>query len=547
MREEISSTYPASTVYTSIGSTGERSFNVPAINCQYPWPVGAGQDFVEFTTVASNNNYYFEIPFSPFSPSVVPIGSKVLYENNPVFQIRGGKDYFDFILKRTSYSYVLDRVNNSDPYVKYTSYYYDNALQITDSKANDFSIQFDLPSLIIKNGASYPQKVYSSVALTSNANGATKGPSTESPQVATSYDIVYSPSGTNSDLLRYSGKYEPIFRKIIFYKNDKSDTIPGTGVDLTYRNCTFSPNTYNFGLIKNLSYSKKSNVNILAISDNLSTGPVYPLLGQTPIDRRDFNVFQSSWDSGYYRKYTGPSNYVDVAGTRSMLEFKTFLGSKIMKTPANVIIDNYIVLQLSPNSGILDSAIVNTEAFNALVPIQSVSSTNSGTGIGVLSPYSTPESVINFNKDVFPNVEIFWQRGTNSSISGTILLDRMLRRYLMNDGVGEVFFQNVISEFGIGDPALLQDDILGYIDQNVIPIYEGNILQLYVKKTAALEESSVYQVRGDIASSERLRLGYYPEKNVNYTKVNNLTYNFEFNIDPQFTYSLIFRFNIDKI
>ena len=84
-----------------------------------------------------------------------------------------------------------------------------------------------------------------------------------------------------------------------------------------------------------------------------------------------------------------------------------------MKTPANVIIDNYIVLQLSPNSGILDSAIVNTEAFNALVPIQSVSSTNSGTGIGVLSPYSTPESVINFNKDVFPNVEIFWQRGTN--------------------------------------------------------------------------------------------------------------------------------------
>ena len=94
---------------------------------------------------------------------------------------------------------------------------------------------------------------------------------------------------------------------------------------------------------------------------------------------------------------------------------------------------------------------------------------------------------------------------------------------------------------------MLQDDILGYIDQNVIPIYEGNILQLYVKKTAALEESSVYQVRGDIASSERLRLGYYPEQNVNYTKVNNLTYNFEFNIDPQFTYSLIFRFNIDKI
>jgi hypothetical protein len=230
-----------------------------------------------------------------------------------------------------------------------------------------------------------------------------------------------------------------------------------------------------------------------------------------------------------------------------MKEYKSFLGSKIMKTPANVIIDNYIVLQLSPNSGILDSATINSEAFNALVPIQNITSANSGSGTGVLTTYSTPQGVFGFNSEIFPNVEIVWQKGTNSTIKGTIFLDRMLRRYLMNDGVGEVFFQNIISEFGVGDPALLQDDVLRYIDQNVIPIYEGNILQMYVKKTASSEELEQYQVRGDIAASERLRLGYYPEKNVNYTKINNLTYNFEFSMDPQFTYSLIFRFNIDKI
>jgi hypothetical protein len=502
---------------------------------------------VEFTAVDSNNNYYFEIPFSPASPVAVPVGSKVLYEDNPVFQIAGGANYFDFILKRTSYSYVLDKVNNADPYVKYSSYYYDATKQSTATKTNDFSIQFELPSLVIKKGSSSPRKVYSSAVLTSSSGGTVKGPSTDSPQVPTSYEIVFNPFGTRSDLLRYSGKYEPIFNKIVFYKNDKDDTIAGTGVDLSYRNCTFSPVTYNFGLIKNLNYTKASNINILSISDNLSTGPVYPLLGQTPIDKRDFNVFQSSWDSGYYRKYTGPLTYASVAGTRSMKEYKSFLGSKIMKTPANVIIDNYIVLQLSPNSGILDSAAINSEAFNALVPIQNITSANSGSGTGVLTTYSTPQGVFGFNSEIFPNVEIVWQKGTNSTIKGTIFLDRMLRRYLMNDGVGEVFFQNIISEFGVGDPALLQDDVLRYIDQNVIPIYEGNILQMYVKKTASSEELEQYQVRGDIAASERLRLGYYPEKNVNYTKINNLTYNFEFSMDPQFTYSLIFRFNIDKI
>ena len=117
----------------------------------------------------------------------------------------------------------------------------------------------------------------------------------------------------------------------------------------------------------------------------------------------------------------------------------------------------------------------------------------------------------------------------------------------MNDGVGDVFFENIISEFGVGDPSSIQDDVITYLQENVIPIYEGSILQLYVKKIASGTNDIINTVRGDIASVDRSRQGFSSEKNVTFTKNENLSYDFRFSIDPNFDYSLIFRFNIDKI
>ena len=554
LREEINLFYEQNSVL-SIGYTGPGSFNVPAINAQYPWAVDAGDTFLEFTNIGRGANYYFSIPFSAASPVTVPVGPLIIYAGNPVFQIAGGGDYFDFIRKRTSFSYVAERVNLNNDYISYSSYLYNSDTSSTYTKNEDFGISFSEPTLVVKPAESVPVPVYSSQS--SNVSPVNRvdlrkplflsGPLTDSPDQITSYLIDSSQIGVQSQLLRYSGKYEPIFRKILYFKNDKTDTVAGTGVDLSFRNCTFSPETYYFGVLRNLNYTKISNSNILEASSRLTLGSVYPLINQTPIDRKDFNVFQSSWDPGYYDRFINSKNSLPVAGTRSMKEYKSFMGSKVMKTPKNVIIDNYIVLQLSPNSGTSDSGLINQEALSDLVAIQNVTASNSGTGVGILSPYNTPLSLESLNEEIFKNVEIFWQKPTNSEIVGTIRLDRMLRRYLMNDGAGEVFFNNVISEFGVGDPSSIEDDVIAYLQENVVPIYEGSVLQLYVKKTASGSNEIINTVRGDIASSERLRLGFYPEKNVTFTKNSNLSYNFRFSIDPNFDYSLIFRFNIDKI
>jgi hypothetical protein len=553
LREEINLFYTTVASQT-IGYTGPGSFSVPSISCLYPWPVGSAEGLVEFAPVGSSSNYYFTIPFSTASPVTVPVGPISIYRDKPVFQIQGGQKYFDFIIKRTSFSYVSERVNFENPYISYVSYFYDESTGSTYSKESDFQISFEEPTLVVKPAESYPVPIYS--LPNQNASSAEAfgqrtsyqvGPIGTAPNQVISYTIGSNLGGVPSQLLRYSGKYEPIFRKVWFFKNDKTDTIPGTGVDLSFRNCTFSPESYYFGVIRNLSFTKVSSTNILSNSQNLLQGASYPLIGQTPISRKDFNVFQSSWDSGYYDKFTSATSRVSVAGTRSMVERKSFMGSKMMKTPKNVVIDNYITMLVSSNSGITDVSYINSEALNSIVSVQTITAANSGQGIGMLTAYNTSVPLNALSKNIFPNVELFWQKPSDDTIIGTIRLDRMLRRYLMNSGAGNVFFDNIISEFGVGDPASIQDDVIRYIVQNVNPIYEGSILQLYVKKTASEDTEYEDMTRGDIASTERLRLGYYPEKNVTYTKESNLVYNFTFSIDPNFDYSLIFRFNIDKI
>ena len=548
LREEVNLTYPNSASASGLSYQGPGSFSVPDIGTQYPWATGVGERFLEFGPVGQNGNYYFTVPFSFSSPVTVPVGASSIYRNKPVFQVEGGQNYFDFIAKRTSFSYVADKVNALNSYVTYESYFYNDSTSTSSVKPDDFSIYFEDPAELYKIAESRPVKVYSSTAASFRPGLIPgRGPQTESVRQANSYDIQVLPAGVPSQLLRHSGKYEPMFRKTIFFQSDKDDTIPNTGINLSFRNCTFSPQTLDFGLIRNLNYTKVSENNILQASEKLPAGPRYPLVGQTPIARKDFNVFQSSWDAGYYNKYTSATVETPVAGTRSMIEQKSFLGSKMMKTPKNIIIDNQIVLQLSNTAGTSDVSTINTDAFNSLITIQNITTSNSASGIGVLLPYNTSIPIQSLNVNIFPNVEIFWQKPNATTITGVIRLDRMLRRYLMNDGVGNVFLDNIISEFGVGDPASIQDDILSYLELNIAPVYEGSVLLVYAKKTATGTQDAKYQVRGDIAASERLRNGYLPDKNLILTKVNNLVYNFTYKLEPNFNYQIIFRFNIDKI
>ncbi len=534
LREEINLIYPTGAT-ASTSPTGTGSFSVPDISSTYPWPVGRSQNLVSFGPVGTN--YTFGIPFAFSSPVTVPVGPRSAYSGNPVFQLGGGEKYFDFIMRRISLSQIANRVNNESQYITYKSYIWNNETQLTEERDSYFQIALTPPTALLRPNGTFPVSDFS-------------GPQTLGQNNPTGYVINVGGSTYSSDLLRYAGPYEPLFRKIIKYKNDKTDTITGySSVDLSYRNCTFAPERKDFGVLQNLNYTKVSlGKNILEASTNLPLGPVYPLVGQTPIDKKNLSIFLSSWDPGYYDLYTSATNFDAVAGTRSMKELKSFFGSKMMQTPYTVNAYTFITLEISRTTGETDIQKINNEARAALVAIQNINQQTSNTGIGQLGTVFSSVDLPIFDEGIYPDVEVFWQKNeiTNTLI-GSIRLDRILRRFLLNAGISRVFVENMISQFGVGDPENLDDDVKAYIEQNIVPIYEGIAFDLYVKKTGTNLSPTELLLRGDLINPDRIRYSYYLEPNFKLTRRNALSYRFELPMESGKNYSTTFSFRIQKI
>lgn len=540
LREEIHTFYVENSAGLTSGPspTGKASFNIPSISSRYPWPTGVGPSYVEFGRVATGSNYTFSIPFSLVTPSVVPVGPPSVYKNKPVFQIEGGDSYYKSILSRISVGYISEAFNRSSIYINYTTYDLDNNTNEETIATNDFELFFEKPTKITKITGSTPRASFNGPQVLRGSRN------------ITSYTINQNNRSIPSIMIRYSGNYEPITRKIIYFDKDKSDTLVGSNnIDLSFRNCNFAPEKKYFGVSRNLNYTKVSlGNNILSSASNFPEGPRYPFIGITPIDYKDFNVFSSSWDPGYYDRYNSPTRKRRVAGTRGMKEYKTFFGSKVMQTPDPVTIKNYITLQISRSTGTSRVAPLNSLIFDSVQTIQNITPANSGTGIGSFGPYLSGVDFNKIDQNLFPNVEIFWQWFPNENrVKGIIRLDRMLRRYLLNSGIKQVFIDNMISQFGVGDPTSINDDVNQYIDLNVNPIYEGNAFNLFVKKTASSTIPIDKLVIGDIATVDRYKLEYFEETNYKLTKNSNLIYEFEFVTEPNFYYSLLFNLGISKI
>ena len=547
LREEVHTFFSENSADATNGpsATGPGSFYVDKFNpiATYPWPVGVGPDYMDFGKIVPAGTtrpaYTFDLYFSVQVPVVIPVGPESIYAGKPVFQKNGGTSYYSSILQRISLSGIASRINSGSSYIKYETY-----KENSDVVLNDFEFRIDKPSKIVKSDGSRSSKFFG-------------GPQTLGESVPTGYTIE---SGLDlpSILLRYSGGYEPIFRKIIHFDRDKNDCPFQVQQDpnnysLAFRNCNFAPYKRYFGISRNLSFTKVSpDANILSLSQNLPEGPVYPLVGQSPIWKKDFNVFSSSWDPGYYDRFTSPLTYERVAGTRSMKEYKGFLGSKIMKTPDSLDFDNYITLQIvRDGSGSSDVTNINSQIDSFIKPIQYIDETNSGTGIGRSDPYNSGVDYDKLDLGIFSNAELIWQYFPSvNKVKGIVRLDRMLSRYLLNDGVKQVFIDTIISEFGVGNPDSIDDDVTEYITNNVSPLYMGDNLELYVQKEAiadAQSSSSILLIRGDIVTSDRYQLEYYDEADYKLTKLSDLIYTFEYNLDNNYEYSLLFNLGIIKI
>ena len=273
---------------------------------------------------------------------------------------------------------------------------------------------------------------------------------------------------------------------------------------IEYSYCSFGPYKDNFGVSRNVNYYKYSPQWIFRIGQNSPYNPVYNIIGETPVDKRDLSIFESSWDPGFYREYTGPTGYVNLPGTKVMREQKSFFGSKFMQTPD----------------------LINSQ--KQLVYPQSL------------------KDVLDLNYNNYPNYEILWENNP-IELKGVILIDRMLNRYFLENGGKESFNKFIIPEFGFGSTSDIDDDFKEYMNQNIIPIFQSKLNRGYLKKIPITVNETLVPVIGNLADYQKLINGYFNSEEVRYTKVNDLRYEFRIPKDPSFNYSVCFSIDIGKI
>lgn len=271
-----------------------------------------------------------------------------------------------------------------------------------------------------------------------------------------------------------------------------------------YKNATLGVHKDSFGKVKNLSLYKYAKTNPFGIDPQSGFKPQYPLIGETPIDRRDMSIFESTWDAGRYREYYAPTTYQYVPGVKNMLEQKSFFGSKVMQTP-NVI----------------------KQPMQYKYP-------------------STLTDVFNINPDLYPKYEILWEE-TDTEIKALLLVDRTAVKHFQDGGIDKKFSELLVSEFGIGNETILTDDADEYIKNNVLPQYEAKEILVFVKKIKVTQGVDLQPIITDLSDYQKISTGFIKSANNDIKKRGSLQYEYKLQKDPSFDYSVAFSFVVGKI
>ena len=262
-------------------------------------------------------------------------------------------------------------------------------------------------------------------------------------------------------LRRMNGNYMPLFRDVITFSNiynEESVYIPELGeTEITpsdirknlifskFRNLGIAFSSFkevesDYGYIKNAFFHKvndENSKNLLKLSDTSDKLPLYPLIGEIAIDKKNINVFKSKYSDDYFTKSLSGGNSVLVHGTLSPVETKSFMASTIMKVKDTYDITKFThVEEVSLES--LDSVRVNK-----------------------------------LNTDGIHWIE------TDSQIIADFYLPKAIANELREDNIYNSFSKYVTPEFSYADKGTVQDDLDKYINANIVNRFIVDSVSIY--------------------------------------------------------------------
>lgn len=256
----------------------------------------------------------------------------------------------------------------------------------------------------------------------------------------------------------------------------------------------------NWGVINNHYYHKVNEINpggVTKLSTTSDKAPLYPLIGEIAIDKKDINVFRSSWDFDYYNRSLAGGGSIAVPGTFETKEERSYLASTIMKPK-----ELYTLLDYTWSS--------------------------------VASAEELDEILINGNNTT--DIVIFED---DTNVIADFYITDVLTKKMVYDGVLSTISKYVIEENSAGNKETLLDDAQLYVKNNLIGTYILADVDLYVKRFKGAESkidpvADITLLTSDGFTQDQNNYAYrsHVQKPMNFRLIYNKRLGYSYDIRP---------------
>ena len=467
-------------------------FEIGNITISTPDMSGSDSDNSEFSI-----NTYFSSPNRGIESLLIDIVIVDIFDTD--YDSFGLKNYFSVFEQISMYS-ITQHINN-DYGVEYISTVVDNKYKIR-------VVEPDCIEVVDK---------YESVPLIITQNN---------KRVLGSVDIKLKQDVDKigiKTINRYSGFYNPIFNDILYYGDYTYTKTVGRLRTLetfelpysnTYIDYNYEDEYGKFGVIKNMYYHKTN----IQQSDKILTSenPIYPIINEYALGYRDYNVFSSSWDVGYYISQDNLDNSYICEGIGSMKEGLCMFGSKYLNLPDYIFIDTF------ENGKLWDEKVVIDVRDNT-------------------------------------NTEIMYKEINGTSVRYHLFIEKRLKRYL-KDKLLEVFSKYINKKYSFGSQETIEDDVEEYVEKNLLKLYKVDKVYMYTKSDRMRINNRViendYLKYIDESNEIRIKSGFPVEtvaggvkmKDSKFTvgKVNEFDRTITYNLKPGFKESFGFGISFKR-
>jgi hypothetical protein len=434
-------------------------------NLQIVGVISNNQIIVEGTPTDSNGNQ--------INPVYLPLS---LQEFAEYVYVGGGINNHDLLLQNISANNIVSLVNSNDPSITYTTVTKDGEVQ-----ANRFAIYIDdgkeivRASNLIANPDNNKPKSYSLFNGTIGYNLETRNPYypflirhsgkyiCDLKPVVTFTD-VYSHFKVNRNYVKNAFLEEKIF-KDRFYRHPSAniDEISSFGPRRVHKaesyyikynrtNVAFNlgfisddgTHDSDWGIIKNHFYHKvneDTSSGVTKLSESGEALPLYPIIGEIAIDKRDLNVFRSSWEKDYYRTALAGGESVASPGTFSTKESRSYLSSTVMKLRESYTLTSF--------------TIQNANTFKNLDSIRK----NNSYEANVVFAEDSEKVYIDF------------------------YMSDLISDMLSVAGVASEIQKYVDAASSFQDKTDLTDDVRSYVNSNLVNLFSVDEVEIYTRKT----------------------------------------------------------------